>query len=151
MKKLIVLLMLAFPYIANAEGSKTNEVLSEFVKKAMVTMEKTGDFVIEQAPLVLQEFYKWHIAKNILGILFGIIIFLIIRYLPYIWLHKEKKYDDDIRFFNRYGDEDGIAFVSWIVFIIGSITTLFLIPYCVYTLIFILVAPKFYLIEFFIK
>jgi hypothetical protein len=46
-----------------------NEVenqLAELIKKGIEVAEKTGEFAIEQAPLLLQEFYTWHIAKSVL-------------------------------------------------------------------------------------
>jgi len=83
MKKLILLIVLAFSLNINAQVKdstkvdsfqKTDEVLSKVVEKALIVAEKTGNFVIEQTPLLLQEFYKWHITESILGILLGLII-----------------------------------------------------------------------------
>ena len=64
-------MVLAFSLSTNAQDStkvdnfkKTDEVLSKVVEKALNVAEKTGEFAIEQAPLLLKEFYSWHIAKN---------------------------------------------------------------------------------------
>jgi hypothetical protein len=92
MKKLILPILLMFPFIMNAEDkseggfNKTDQVLSEVVKKALGVAEKTGDFVIEQAPLLIQEFYAWHTWSHILGILFGVLLIILGRVVPIIWL-----------------------------------------------------------------
>ena len=128
--------------------------LAELVKKGIEVAEKTGNFVIDQAPLLLQEFYRWHIASAILGILFGVIIYLIGRYLPFLWLHKEKPNKYSVNFFGKWGTGDGISrdpSASWILFTITTLVSLIFIFINLYTLVFILVAPKLYLIEYFIK
>ena len=64
-------MVLAFSLSTNAQDStkvdnfqNTDEVLAEAVKKALIVAEKTGEFAIEQAPLLLKEFYAWHITKE---------------------------------------------------------------------------------------
>jgi len=150
MKKLVLLIMLAFPLIVNAESFKnTDEALSSVVKKAIVTMEKTGDFVIEQAPMVLQEFYQWHIISSILLIMLSVVIFLIGRYASYLWLSKEKSC---WRFFKRYGEEySDTIILAWVTFCISIIIAFVIFSLHLYKLIFILVAPKLYLLEYFVK
>lgn len=127
---------------------ETDKVLSEVVKKALVVAEKTGDFVIEQAPLLLQEFYKWNIFSHIFFIFIGIIIILSSRYLPYLWLTKEEGNWEYIRYFSKWGVEGSIF--AYVIFGIGGIigSTMFFIN--LYYLVFILVAPKLYLIDYFI-
>jgi len=97
MKKLLTILICILSLSTYAQKdtitnnfTKTDEVLSEVVKKAVVLAEKTGNFIIEQAPDILQEFYNWKIISYIMGILLSIIIFLIGRYIPYLWLTKEE-------------------------------------------------------------
>ncbi len=156
MKKVILLIVLAFSLSINAQEKsgdnfkKTDEVLSEVVKKALNVAEKTGDFVIEQAPLLLQEFYNWHICSNIFGIVLGLLLCFLGYKIPFLWITKkreEKEYMDDM-YFNRYSES---AFVGWIVFAIFDITGLIFLFASIYELVFILVAPKLYLIEYFIK
>ena len=148
-------MVLAFSLSTNAQDStkvdnfkKTDEVLSEVVKKAIVVAEKTGDFVIEQAPLLLQEFYAWHICSSIFFIVLGIAFIIIGIRLPYFWLDKESR-NWDFRYLNRYGDEGAIA--AWFCFAIGILIGIIMLIVNVYDLVFILVAPKLYLIEYFIK
>jgi len=159
MRKFILILTLSISLLSNATEKdsltvnnfqKTDEVLSEIVKKALVVAEKTGDFVIEQTPLLLQEFYAWHIWSNVFWIVFAFMVFLIGRYVPYFWLSKD--YKDgyyDITYFSRYGD-DGASF-AYALFIVTSISSLIVILISIHDLIYILVAPKLYLIDYFIK
>ena len=141
--------MLCITSISNAQEKqvdnfkKTDEVLSEIVKKALTVAEKTGDFVIEQTPLLLQEFYRWHIAKSSLSIFISLIAVI----LMIVLMNKHRKYvtkedldmSDAECFFPRI--------FGWIGFFVA---TGFLISY-VYDLAFILFAPKLYLIEYFVR
>ena len=164
MKKLLLLFILAFSLGINAQVKdstkvdnfqKTDEVLSEVVKKALTVAEKTGDFVIEQAPLLLQEFYNWHITVSILGILLGICIFLLGRYIPNIWIiNNESQGNYSSKYFSKYTKNDswenGII-PAWIIFFTGLLTSIVIISINLYNLLFLLIAPKLYLIEYFIK
>ena len=49
------------------------QTLKPLVEKAIKGLEQGADFVIDQAPLVIQEFYRWHIAEASLGLLLSII------------------------------------------------------------------------------
>lgn len=157
MKKIFLILALTVSFLGNATETdstkvdnfkKTDEVLSKVVEKALMVAEKTGDFVIEQAPLLLQEFYAWHICSSILFILLGIAFIIIGIRLPYFWLDKEEK-KWDFKYLNRYGDEGAIS--AWFCFGIGTIIGIIMLIVSIYDLVFILVAPKLYLIEYFIK
>ena len=130
---------------------ETDKVLSEVVKKALIVAEKTGEFVIEQAPLLLKEFYAWHIFQNIFGIVMGIIIILISYHLRKLW---GKKVDSD---HNVSWDEvllGGYAsdkFGTIMTILLGVIIGTTLILTSVYDLIYIITAPKLYLIHYFIN
>ena len=149
MKSIILVLLICISMIANAQEKqvdnfkKTDEVLAEIVKKALVVAEKTGNFAIEQAPILLQEFYRWHIANTSINLFFSLIstvIFLFLRNK-----HKKNIQDKDLDvshpeiLFPRILILVGL-FIS-IVFFIGAISDL-----C-----FILIAPKLYLIEYFVN
>ena len=126
--------------------NKTDEVLAVVVKKALVVAEKTGNFVIEQTPLLLQEFYNWHIFSNILGILLGVLLLFLGYKIPFLWTHEEKGVYDFEKYFNRYAEE---TFMAWLVFGWGAVLGFIFIISCTYELVFILVAPRLYLIEYF--
>ena len=129
------------------------EQLEELVRKALEIAEKTGEFVIEQAPLLLQEFYMWEISKSVFFMILSVLIFLLGRYTPHLYLEK---YDDErndydySKFFSRGGDDVVIA-IAFTCFCISLSSSIFLFFYYLYNLIFISVAPKLYLIEYFLK
>lgn len=151
-------MILAFSLSTNAQDStkvdnfqKTDEVLAEVVKKALTVAEKTGEFAIEQAPLLLQEFYNWHIAENSLGILLGFIVIIIGYNLRKIFGKKvEKDYEKDWDevIINGYASENVSTILTIVITGVFGLITLII---SAYNLIFILVAPKLYLIEYFIK
>ncbi len=112
--------------------------LAEIIKKALAVAEKSGEIVIDQAPQLLQEFYHWHIVSNI----FTIVLTIIIATITYRYGIKYFKYFDE----DDYLDTPIPTFLH-----IGTIISLFFLLNSLYNLIFILVAPKLYLIEYFVK
>lgn len=150
MKKLLFIIAISFCQLANSQDStrvdnfkKTDVVLAKAVEKALVLAEKTGNFAIEQAPLLLQEFYNWHISKSVFLCVIMIIIsvvFVVSKTKLNKWAEKEGLDWSDAEYFFS------MAF-TWI----GILLPIpFLISF-IYDLVFILVAPKLYLIEYFIK
>lgn len=153
-KVLVALLLMGMSFVSYSkdkeeEPSKLDEVLSSAVQKGVELAEKTGHFVIEQAPDLLQQFYKWHIAESIFWIVFSIMLFFLGRYLPYLWLSKEEKSYYSERFFGRYGDEGIIG--AYMMFIISTVVSFLVLLTNAYNLVFLLAAPKLYLIEYFIR
>ena len=164
MKKVFIILSVIFSLNVNSQVKdstnvdsfqKTDEILSEVVKKTLIVAEKTGDFVIEQAPMLLREFYNWHMVSDIFGILIALIILLISRYLPHLWLpYKESQGQYSNKFFSRYGVNDfhdDLNIPAWIIFIGGSLIAIVMFFITAYDLTYLIVAPKLYLIEHFIK
>lgn len=168
MKKLILTLMISLTFILSINATtidstavdnfpKTDEVLSVMVQKAMIVAEKTGNFIIEQSPLLLQEFYMWHIWSNIFFIILAILIYLFGRYLPMFYLYSTKTYKNynnsdrtcEFKFFGKYGDD--LAVIAWIKYGLCTIGSLILLFVSIYELIFIIIAPKLYLIQYFIN
>lgn len=130
--------------------NKLETQLSVVLEKALTVAEKTGEFVIEQAPQLLQEFYLWHTSKYILGVVLGIVFLLLARFLSNIWSVKDcgdSKDWTDVVLFGRVGE--GVSMIiPFILFGIVGIVTLIV---NIYNLIFIYVAPKIYLIDYFVK
>ena len=118
--------------------SKLEEQLSVILEKSLSIAEKSGEFIIEQAPLLLQEFYQWHTVSHIMGSL----LFLL-TLIPFIIFYKKA---DWIGF-------DGNEFHETLSFIFGgiSVLTILISVIHIYRLVFITVAPKLYLIEYFVK
>ena len=118
----------------------------------MEVAESTGNFVIEQAPELLQEFYRWHIAKSIFGIVtFGLLILLVYWFFRFCGKKKEQGYHNTLML-GRYYETDEMPFFI-LCFFIGIAVLIFPIAMLtnIYNLVFILVAPKLYLIEHFIN
>jgi len=127
-----------------------NESLQKVVEKALKVAETTGQFVIEQAPDLINQFLQWHLFRNIIGILIAISIFLMGRYLPYLWLQKEyDKYDADQRFFNRFGDDGAI--IGYVLFTVMTLFSFLMLYVKIMNIIKITVAPKIFIIEYFIN
>lgn len=136
--------------------------LSKILEKALNVAEKTGDFAIEQAPLLLQEFYRWHITESILTIVICIIFFILFSRVQYLWTFKELPLNADERYYTlkgkRYYKKDYTydilhpgLFASILIKVVSySLISCFLLP-SIYKLFFILTSPKLYLIEYFIK
>lgn len=135
--------------------NELEKTLQKILEKSIELAEQTGEFVIDQAPLLLQEFYRWHIISYCFVIFIGILIYLVGRYLPYLWLKNEKQGKYSVKFFKRWNtNPDSISqdpSLSWILYCSTTVASLIVILINVYHLLFILIAPKLYLIEYFIK
>lgn len=131
---------------------KTDNKLAELITKAIEVAEKTGEFVIDQAPDLLREFYAWHIVSNAMGVvIFALLFYLGIRFFKICGKKEPAKYHKT-KILGRYYETDEMPF-----FFI-CVTTLFLlvisgISFTVdfFDLVKILVAPKIYLLEHFIR
>jgi len=124
----------------------TDQALSKLIEKGIKVAEKTGEFVINQAPDLLKEFYTWHIAQNIFGSIFGILLIFAAYKIVKTFGQDENSWDCDVRIFGKYIGFGNILcslfpFVFGIAFLMCSI----------YQLVFIITAPKLYLIEYFVK
>jgi|SaaInl47_10m_RNA_FD_contig_41_1724374_length_730_multi_4_in_0_out_0_1 hypothetical protein len=110
--------------------------LSTILEKALNVAEKSGDFVIEQAPLLLQEFYKWHTASHIMGA-----CLFVIPLILFIYFYRKADWD----YLDSLNEILSVVFgVLSLCFIITSVIN-------IYQLVFIITAPKLYLIEYFVK
>jgi len=138
--------------------------LSKVLKKAIEIAEKSGEFVIDQAPLLLQEFYTWHIIKSILGICIGILVFILINtvrnyigkkqafeYIERsIYGNEEKK--ASVKKYGRYFEHNSeVDFFRPVLKILSLTILLIVSSFYIFDLVYILAAPKLYLLEYFIK
>jgi len=73
--------------------------LKELLLKGLEAAEQTGEFLIDQAPELLEEFYRWHFTRHVFLIFLSILIFVVVRYAPYLWLHNESTGRFSIKFF----------------------------------------------------
>lgn len=127
------------------------EILKPIVEEAIEAAKQTGEFVVEEAPLVLQEFYTWHTWSCIFWMVLSLLIFLIVRYTPYIWLKEE--YDGSKhkgKYFKRGYKDSEDTNACWVVLIIMSMISFWIFVSSLYTLLKIIISPRLYLIEYFL-
>lgn len=120
--------------------------LVKVLEKSLEIAEKTGEFVIDQAPELLREFYLWHTVKNSMVIMGCILAFTMLRYMYRKFPTEEEKHYDVMNLFGKLVHYDfAVPYV-----VIGGFSSLFLIfVFCIHimNLAQIIVAPKLYLIE----
>jgi hypothetical protein len=125
------------------------EQLKPIIEKAMAAAEATGEFVVDQAPILLQEFYTWHTALHALGCFISLFFMFGLPLIMRAIAQKETEGSWTINFLGKtIDDELGIAFyiIGGFSFIIGVI--MFFIDLA--GLIKITVAPRLYIIEYFL-
>lgn len=130
--------------------SNLEKQLGIIIEKALKAAEQTGEFVIEQGTDLLQQFYAWHTATSIVGIVFGLFLVICFPITFRIIARKEKQYNDDARWFGKWLDGDLIPLAA-ISSTFSAIVGVVMFCISVYHLIKILVAPKLYLIEYFVE
>ena len=131
-------------------NTKSLEESLEFVvAKAIEIAETTGEFVVEQAPLLLQEFYAWRMVKNILNmLLFPLLIILVFIYYKAIPIEEDSY--EAVSFLGKQVNQ-GHGIPGYIVGIAAGFFAVGIFICSLYDLLFLLVAPKMYLIEYFLK
>ena len=135
--------------------------LSLILEKAIKVAETTGEFAIEQAPLLLQEFYMWHLVSNCINVFCTIAIIIIAHKVSKSALSlkenpeperlKEYIFRSDKYWYCSYSDGDSDSYNAYKVLSSLSWFTFAWAIVSIYEIVFILVAPKLYLIEYFIK
>ena len=122
--------------------NETDKQLAEILKKGLETAEKTGNFIVEQAPDLIKQLLIWKTVEYSIYVIMG--ISLIIYF--YRWTKKVSKENEDD--FEDYL----MGSVSNIFIAIGQMTILIvgvlLISENLHSLIQIVFAPKIYLIEY---
>lgn len=61
--------------------SRTDEVLAKVLEKALAVAEKTGNFVVEQAPDVVQQLIVYNTVINVFWTLLGVLLLFLSPYL----------------------------------------------------------------------
>jgi TRAP-type C4-dicarboxylate transport system permease small subunit len=122
--------------------SKLEEVLAKEAEKGIAAAEKAGEFVMEQAPELVQEFLRWHTVKHAGGAaLWFIILGICVWGVRWVSKHSDKELEADTEpltltlFFSAIGGAGAVA---------GFV-------YNAYQLLYILMAPKLYVIEYFVN
>ena len=125
--------------------NETDKQLAEILKKGLETAEKTGNFIVEQAPDLIRQLLIWKTVEYSVYVILG--ISLIIYF--YRWTKKVAKEMKE----NEDDFEDYLmGSISNIFIALGQITFLIigmiLIAENLQYLIQIVFAPKIYLIEY---
>ncbi len=97
-------------------------------------------------PDLLKEFYLWHIVQNALGMLGGLFLCFIAYKIIKLTGDEESNYMTDCEIFGKH-----IGFGTILISGFFSIGGIVFIMTSIYGLVFIIVAPKLYLIEYFIR
>ena len=130
------------------------EQLSKALEKAIGIAEKTGEFALEIAPELLKEFYAWHLTENIIKLVLSVIWFVFLR-----WIISKAGIGEDpeSEYSSGYEKISG-KYYSHEFLIIGGIFGLSVSIFVALTFVSslndvlqIVIAPKIYLIEYFMN
>ena len=119
---------------------ETDQQLAEILKKGLEAAEKTGNFVVEQAPDLIQQLIVWKTCEYI----FLILISIAFLFSIYKWCKSAMK---------RYGDLNNfIDEPEFLMFSIYSIVVILIFGIALFKSFFnllqVLLAPKIWLIEY---
>ena len=125
--------------------NETDKQLAEILKKGLETAEKTGNFIVEQAPDLIRQLLLWKTVEYSVYVVIGISLILYF----YRWTKKVtkemKENEDDF-------EDYFMGSIANIFIALGQITFLMigmiLITENLQDLIQIVFAPKIYLIEY---
>lgn len=156
MKKLLFILLLCVNSLSYSEpvdtlqkptNSSLEESLAKMVNIGIKMAEKTGQFVIEQAPDILKEFYIWRAIENIIGILVVLIIVTMIRsFIKNLGKEKESHMNDQL-WDNKYYED---AITTRVLYNLVGVLYFIAAPMIV-ALFKIWLTPKIYIIDYFLN
>ena len=125
--------------------NEMDKQLAEILKKGLETAEKTGNFIVEQAPDLIRQLLIWKTVEHSIYVIIGIsLIIYFYRWTKKVAKEMKEKEDD---FEDYFMDSLANIFIA-----IGQISALIigiaLITENLHDLIQIVFAPKIYLIEY---
>ena len=129
-----------------------NEQLAIAVKKGIELAEKTGEFVVEQTPDLIREFLLWHTIESFIDILICLTLLYVVYKLRKKIYVTEDPYDSYE--YSKIGDKYYHIAGMWIYTILGGVivlTSFIFLVEGISNVIKIQVAPKIYLIEYFLN
>lgn len=125
-------------------NAETDKQIAEILKKGLEAAEKSGNFVIEQAPDLVKQLITYKTVETSISVLIEItLMYLIFRYFKYLY----KKNNEDSDFIPENVFHIGGIIISSGVAIFMSITFIADIS----NLIQLIFAPKIYLLEYIAK
>lgn len=130
------------------------ETLEKILLRSLEVAEQTGQFVMDQAPDLVQQFFAWHIAVAWFWILLGIGLIILGILLPLTW--RASKENQKHWYCNRilwsyYRESTNADVAASLVTLCGAFIGILIIGINLYNLIYITIAPKLYLIDYFLK
>ena len=125
--------------------NETDKQLAEVLKKGLETAEKTGNFIVEQAPDLIRQLLIWKTVEYSVYVILGIsLIIYFYRWIKKVSKEMKENEDDFEDYFMDSFANILIAIGQLSLLIIGMI----LIAENLQDLIQIVFAPKIYLIEY---
>lgn len=129
-----------------------DDALVKILNGAMNLAQQTGEFVVEQGGDILKQFFMWKIAENVFYVVLGLLL-LFIPYFIFKKLGCDNKADTGDSYYavkvlgKYYSQPLGIAgFIFGVC--LPVIAGLIMFCTCLFDLIYVIVAPKLYLIEY---
>ena len=125
--------------------NETDKQLAEILKKGLETAEKTGNFIVEQAPDLIRQLLIWKTVEYSVYVILGIsLIIYFYRWTKKVSKEMKENEDDFEDYFRDSFANILIAIGQLSLLIIGMM----LIAENLQDLIQIVFAPKIYLIEY---
>lgn len=125
-------------------NSETDKQIAEILKKGLEAAEKSGNFVIEQAPDLVKQLITYKTVETSICVLIEItLMYLIFRYFKY--LYKKNNEDSD------FIPENAFHGVGIIITSLMGIFLFFVFINDISNLIQLIFAPKIYLLEYIAK
>ena len=125
-------------------NAETDKQIAEILKKGLEVAEKSGNFVIEQAPDLVKQLITYKTIETSICVLIEItLMYLIVIYFKYLY----KKNNEDSYFI----PENAFHGVGIIITFVLSIFMFFAFITDISNLIQLIFAPKIYLLEYIAK
>ena len=125
-------------------NSETDKQIAEILKKGLEAAEKSGNFVIEQAPDLVKQLITYKTIETSICVLIEItLMYLIFRYFKYLY----KKNNENSDFITENEFHIGGIIINFVL----SIFCFFAFIGDVSILIQLIFAPKIYLLEYIAK
>ena len=119
-------------------------IIAEFIKGAIGTIEKAGQFAIDELPGFIVEVLNWYFIYNLILFIIGIVIVIGVIFVDYTLYRISKK----------YGEENADPFALWFgwafmgMFARAAIFVIIAQLFINLQWLKILIAPKLWLIEY---
>lgn len=128
--------------------------LAKIIEKSIEGVEKTGEFVMDQAPELIQQFFMWHMASYIFFTLLGVIILVLGLWLTRLFSTPKNERSEARTYikilgayYDYHADKEVAGYLGTICSFVAAIIVILV---NLYKVIYILIAPKLYLLEYFI-